>query len=244
MPFLMTASNLPVLVAWLCLVAAGSAHAGRPLATDDVATAEPGTCLIENWVDRGGDRRATVLTPACGVAPGLEISVDYTWAQPRADFAAEAGLGLRWAPEAWRVALPLGAVNLGLKLKLGAERAAGSGWKRGGSAAQLLATWRGEDDRLQLLGNLGMAHDHGAGASAGTLKLAAVWAAQPRLTLFAEVEANNQAARFGGAVRTAGLRAWLVPERFGLDLTASREAGNGTPTTWTFGFGWYGIGTD
>jgi len=32
-----------------------------------------------------------------------------------------------------------------------------------------------------------------------------------------------------------------VEERFGLDLVASREVG-GRETTWSIGFGWYGIG--
>lgn len=42
-------------------------------------------------------------------------------------------------------------------------------------------------------------------------------------------------------VGTPGARWWLVPERFGIDLVGSRAAG--VPgTTWSFGFGWYGIG--
>ena len=57
-----------------------------------------------------------------------------------------------------------------------------------------------------------------------TLYAAANYFPHDRVMLFAEINGDNHSA----GTRAAGMRYWLVPEVFGLDVTASRT--NATPT--------------
>ena len=89
--------------------------------------------------------------------------------------------------------------------------------------------------------NLGAAHEHTSKTTATLLNLAIAWALGEQVLLFAETQANSKRAVFGGTVNTGGVRWWLVKDRFGLDLSASRQVGTDIGTRWTLGFGWYGL---
>jgi hypothetical protein len=228
------------LVALGALLNAAPAHAGRPLATDDAGTAEARTCQVESWLERAGSDRAWVLAPACGVVPGLEIGADYTAPHPRDVVRGAAGLALKWVPESWKVNTGAGELNFGIKLNHGWLRPASAGWQAAETGALLLATLK-PGDAWTVHANLGTARDRIGSESAALLNLALVWTPSERALLFAESQANNKRSTFGGTVNTAGGRWWLVKDSFGIDLTASREAGVAGPTLWTFGFGWYGL---
>lgn len=49
------------------LLVALSAHAGRPLMTDDAGVANRGTCQVETWAERQGPALRWVTAPACGL---------------------------------------------------------------------------------------------------------------------------------------------------------------------------------
>lgn len=215
-------------------------QAGRPLASDDAGTADAGTCQIESWLERAGSDRAWVLAPACGIAKGMEIGADYTLPHPRDTLRATGGLALKWVPEGWLAATPAGELNVGLKLNVAFDHPTGAGWHRSKTGVLALATLKSNDD-LALHANLGAAHDHSSGTTATLLNLAIVWTPSAQALLFAETQGNSKRAVFGGTVNTAGARWWLVKDRFGLDLTASRQAGAAIGTLWTLGFGWYGL---
>lgn len=216
------------------------AQAGRPLASDDAGTADAGSCQLESWLERAGADRAMVLAPACGIAKGVELGADYTLPHPRDVLRAAAGLAVKWAPEAWRTDTPAGALNFGLKLSSAFEHSAGVGWRRSETAALALATIV-PADALTVHVNLGAARDRDSRTTATLLNLAVAWTPHDAALLFAETHANNRRAAFGGTVNTIGARWWAISERFGLDLSASREAGAAGGTLWTFGFGWYGL---
>ena len=59
--------------------------------------------------------------------------------------------------------------------------------------------------------------------------------------MFAENQANSKCAVFGDTVNAGGARWWLVKDRFGLDMSASHQAGTDIGTMWTLGFGRYGL---
>lgn len=223
------------------LTLAGQASAGRPLATDDAATADSGRCQLESWFARAGADRALVLAPACGIASGMELGVDYTVRRPRHPTHSSGGLAVKWVPEAWRSQTRLGTVDLGLKLGSGYERPAGAGWHSSQSLALALVSWTPNAD-WAVHANLGPVRQRGGGANATLLNVAVSWAPSERVLIFGESQANDRRASFGGTVNTAGARWWVMKDKFGLDLTAGREAGAGTPTAWTLGFGWYGLG--
>ena len=222
------------------LTANHGAGAGRPLASDDAGTADAGTCQLESWFERAGGEHALVLASACGIVKGMELGADYTLPGSRDVVRASGGIALKWVPQAWRVDTPAGELNFGVKLGAAFEHLAGGGWRTAETGVLALATLTA-GDRWSAHANLGAARNRSSGAVASLINLALVWTPRDEALLFVETQANNRRDVFGGAVNPAGGRWWLVKDRFGVDLTASREAGAGSGTLWTLGFGWYGL---
>lgn len=234
---------LPVLTLIVALTAA-PCRAGRPLATDDAGTADKGTCQVEGWQERVKDTRALVVAPACGVADGIELGMDVTRPSPRDPVRQAAGIALKWVPSSWRADTALGEWQLGLKLSGAFEQSTDAGWKRANTTVLALATVK-LSPSMTLHTNVGHLSDRAAQPStqqtATLLNLALVATPSEQFMLFAETQTNDRRSLFGGAVNTIGARWWLIKDRLGLDLTASRTAGDSNGTTWTAGFGWYGI---
>lgn len=223
----------------LLSVVASHAWAGRPLGTDDAATADPGTCLLEGWNERTGSERSLVAGLACGIAQGFELGADYTHLQPGHEVRGESGLALKWVPESWSHDTAAGKLNLGLKFHLGFEHPVRHDWRNAEASVLGLATLMLNDEWM-LHANLGPVRSRESHYTAGALSTAVMWTPHEQFFLFAELDANTHSQVFGGTVKTLGGRLWLVKDVFGLDLTASRESGS-PATLWTLGFGWYGI---
>ena len=234
--------NLPNFCAGLILAAMLTiAQAGRPLASDDASTADSGTCQIEAWTERARSDRAHVLSPACGIAPGLEVGADFTWAGKGQSPVSQAGLALKWVPASGAFKTAIGDVALGLKLAGAWQRPLGQGWEMG--QPQILGLLSLQvTPTLVLHANLGATRDSASSAQATLLNLALSWTPSEPLLLFVETQANDRRALLGGTVSSVGARWWMLKDRLGLDLTASREAASGGPTRWALGLGWYGLG--
>jgi hypothetical protein len=215
--------------------------AGRPLTTDDAGTAAAGSCQVEAWGEKLGSDRAWILAPACGIVAGLEVGADYTRLRPGGPVRAEAGLALKWAPSQWQLDTGAGDLSFGLKAAGGWVRPESGSWKRAGDSLLGLASWE-LHPAWTVHVNLGVARDTASGASAALLNLALEWTPAERWLLVAETQRNNRREVFGAAVNGVAARWWLVKDVLGLDLSASREAQSGSPTRWTLGLGWYGIG--
>lgn len=222
------------------LTASHSVWAGRPLASDDAGTAGAGTCQLESWVERAGGEHALVLAPACGIAKDMELGADYTLPGSRDVVRAAGGIAFKWVPQAWRIDTPTGALNFGVKLGAAFEHPAATGWRTAETGVLALATLAASDS-WSWHASLGAARERSSGTTATLLNLALVWTPRDEALLFVETQANNRRDVFGGTVNTVGGRWWLVKDSFGVDLTASREAGAGSGTLWTLGFGWYGL---
>lgn len=215
--------------------------AGRPLGTDDATTAEAGLCQVESWFARDREQRAWVVSPACGLAPGLELDADRTRLAPADPVRGGATVAVKWVPQAANWDSPVGALNVGLKFSTGFEQRNDAGWRRASGTLLGLATLRLPGD-WAVNANLGPARDRASGATATWLNLALVWTPADEVLLFVERQANDRPAEFGGSLRTTGARWWLLKDRLGLDLTAGRQAGRSAGTVWTIGFGGYGLG--
>lgn len=237
---MVTRAALIVMSACWGLCQAPVAWAGRPLSSDDASTADPGSCQVESWLEGQGSDRALVIAPACGIAPGMELAADYTSLHPRDPVRAGAGLAFKWVPEAWAWDTAAGPLKLGLKLSASWLRPSGSGWQRSEVGALGLLTLQPHED-WALHANLGRARERSSGTTATLLNLALSWTPTEQTQLFAETQANSRRQVFGGTVNTLGGRWWLLKDILGLDLTASREAGSGSGTAWSLGFGWYGL---
>lgn len=226
-------------LAGLGLVMAGCAWAGRPLATDDAATAEQGTCQIEAWhASAWQGEHTTVLAPACGIAPGMELGLEYAQPYPQDPVRAGGGLAFKWAPQAWQMPTAGGPLNFGIKLSTAFEQPAGARWQRVGDTALVLASLQ-PSDASALHANLGLVRQQPDGLTATLLNLAAVWTPEAHWLLFAEAQTNDRQEVLGTTVYTAGVRRWLVSEKLGLDLTNSQTSGSSS--AWTLGLGWYGL---
>lgn len=234
---------LDVIVAAVLAGACAAAEAGRPLSTDDAGTAGAGTCQLEGWAERTSERRAYVLAPACGLGETLEVGLDATKAVPRNRMIAEVGAALKWIPAAAQFDTPLGELRLGTKLFFGTVRPVTGTWTLTGAGARALASLQvGSSTMLHL--NLGPQRDRDTDTTSVLFNGAVVWAPAESAVLFAETRVSNRRELDGRALSSVGARYWLVKDKIGLDLTASREAGSGHPTTLTFGFGWYGLGIE
>lgn len=229
---------LPLLAATL-LGCASSTWAGRPLATDDAATADAGSCQIESWVERSSAQRTLTLAPACGLAPGWELGGDASRTRPREQAADTAALALKWAPEAWAFQHASGGWAFGLKLAAGWEHPAGGSWRGSGETLLALASWTSAP-QWAVHANLGTTRDRASDTRATLVNVAAVWSPIEQADLFVEALGNDRRGVFGATVRSAGARWWLLKDRLGLDLTTHRQSG--APHSWSIGFGWYGIG--
>lgn len=214
--------------------------AGRPLNSDDASTAELGTCQIENWIEGAGNERAMVVAPACGVAKDLELGFDYTLPERKDVMRAAGGIALKWVPETWRMDTALGEINFGMKLSAAFEHPTNAGW-HGTETAMLALSSLKLNEAWAAHANVGAARDHASSSTATLLNLSLVWTPSESSLLFAETQANSRRETFGGTISTVGARWWLVKDSFGIDMSASREAGSGNPTQWSFGFGWYGL---
>jgi len=216
------------------------AFAGRPLATDDAGVADTGKCQIEAWFERARGEHALAAAPACGVAAGWELGAEVTRDRAQGQTTHTIGLAAKWVPAAFKFASRLGTLNIGLKVAAGRAKAPGTGWRASEHIALALASLEATPTLAMHL-NLGATRDAALHANATLLNAALVWSAGERALLFAEAQGNDRSAVFGGFIRTAGARWWLVKDTLGLDLTASRQAGSSSGTRWGIGFGWYGL---
>jgi hypothetical protein len=227
------------LVPLLFLFAVHGSWAGRPLATDDAAVADFGTCQVEAWAERAGHGDAYVVGPACGVWRGVELDGEYDWLHPRDETRAESSVALKVVPESWALNSAVGEWKFGLKLAQGFVQPADRGWLGSGTSGLLLVSLKANDE-WTVHANLGAGHDRESGDDAALFNMAVVWTPHERVLLFAEVLTNTRSEIFGGTTKNIGARYWLIPDVLGVDLTAGRESGSGS-TVWTAGFGWYGI---
>lgn len=216
------------------------AHAARPLSSEDAGTADPGSCQLEAWAERAQDDGATVIAPACGVAPGVELGLGLVLPRARDVVRTEAGLGVKFAPEQWQLQGAWGEWAFGLKLDAAFEQHARTAiWHHTTSNLLGIASLK-VSPTVSAHFNLGVAYNSPERAAARAANLALAWSPTPAWMAFVELQSRSRQDVFGGNVATLGARWWIAPEVFGLDLSASRESG-AAPTLWTVGLGWYGL---
>ncbi|MET7014065.1 hypothetical protein [Uliginosibacterium flavum] len=214
------------------------AFAGRPLATDDAGTVGDKQCQFEVWRERSKETSSGVAAPACGLGE-FELGAEFDRTKlPDEQTKTAQGVALKWAPEM----LKFGPVGFGAKLWTGRARVnpAGEdekgGWQPVENGALALASWD-IGAGFTAHANLGSVRDRIEHQNVRLANLALSYAPHERVLLFAEAQ-NVQRA---GTTQSTGLRLWAIPEKLGIDLTASRVAGVSNSNSFGVGFGWYGI---
>lgn len=220
-------------VACAGLLAAEAAVGARPMATDDTGVAAAGSCQVEAWTDRVRGDRAVTAVPACGLTD--EVEVDIGLGRLRVDGVAgsAAALTLKWVPTAAAVSTAVGDLRFGAAVVAAAARASGGGWRGDAVGFEALGSLAPRPD-LNLYLNLYVLRERADSGRGTGARAAVAWSPSERWLLFVEA----LAAQGSKPVANAGLRHWLVPDRLGLDLVATRTpAGTGL----SLGFGWYGL---
>ncbi len=227
------------LLALVAAIWAPHADAGRPLATDDAATADVGTCQVESYAERGRGARAWVLAQACGVVKGMEVGIELVRFSPSDVVSTGAAVAFKYAPDNWKTNTAAGPVTMGLKAGASFLRITGSGWEGSEVGILGLATLTPHDD-VAVHANVGVTRERITSKSALVYNLAGTWAPAEPWLVFAEAQANSRSEVFGKTVFSYGGRWWAVKDKVGIDLTRSTQSGSAS--SWSIGFGWYGLG--
>ncbi|MFJ9534693.1 hypothetical protein [Herbaspirillum sp. NPDC101396] len=81
-----------VLAAVFCAAASSSAHAGRPMATDDAAVLDEGACQLETWTEHSSALNTSWLNPSCNPFGSTEFALGAAHQQDRRDSSANTAL--------------------------------------------------------------------------------------------------------------------------------------------------------
>ncbi|MFT3956506.1 MAG: hypothetical protein QM722_19620 [Piscinibacter sp.] len=223
-------TRFPLLAASL-LVLGGTAHAGRPLATEDADFLDRGQCEAEGFVARAAASgepalRGWTLQGSCGVGANTQLALAVS--RSRSDGAS--GSGLLFGGKTG--ILPREGDGLGLTLAWGlvGAKAAGGSMEHELSYLNLVATrelspgWTGH-------ANLGWLRSESADASSTTWNLAIEKSIGNGVDLMGEVYGDDRSDEWLGL----GVR-WAASDK--LSLNASWATQNGTPRArlWTLGF--------
>ena len=214
--------------ALLITLAAGAAHAGRPLQAEDAPVMDPGACELEgaqaHWHAQGHGVRQRYLQLGCGVGAGTELALQTL--QPR-----ELALNgkTQFASTPWRDGDAQLSLAYSVNLRHGDER-----WRRSGAAAILVASAPLTRDWVAHA-NLGHQRDEALRRRSTTWALAAEhnglgdggrW--QPMAEVFGDDHGHRWA--------NAALRVAWVPGRVFIDGSLGRELGGAHARLATVGF--------
>ena len=226
-------STRALLAAPLPTLSCLTAHAGRPLATEDAGTNAQAQCQVEAWVDSSSTARSSHLAPACGLIDGLELGFELIKASPKDEQAQGRAAALKWAPEwlAWQ------GMRFGLKGSTASQKDPSETRWRQANLAVLAISSLPINPQWTAHFNIGRQRDKLVGVNSTTYGAALVWTPHERWMVFGELTGTDKTP----ATETLGVRWWLLPDTLGLDVTTSR--GNATPDSaaWGLGLGWYGI---
>ncbi len=221
----------PIALAATLLVLAGTAHAGRPLATEDADVLDRSRCEAEGFYARlsasgSPDTRGWTLQGACGIGGNTQVALAYS----RARSAGETGEGLLLGGKTGLIAREGDGAGLTLAWGLTGTKLGGGSFEHELTYLNLVATreiapgWTGH-------ANLGWVRSESARASSTTWNLAIERALGNGVDLMGEVYGDDRSGRWLGL----GLR-WAASDT--LSLNASLATQNESPRVrlWTIGF--------
>ncbi|WP_418320836.1 hypothetical protein [Piscinibacter sakaiensis] len=222
-------SRIPALLA-LLLLAATSAHAGRPLNTDDAGVLDRGACELEGAAERqraGSDRSTTqTLQLGCGVGRHTQLALATGRAKDAGTRADLLGLSGKTAL-AGDEGRPMTTLGYGID----GSRSPGGNWRHAASALTLIHSRPlGHIGTLHL--KLGHSRDEVAKRRSTPWGIGFEHAALGSLTPVAELHGDDrEAPRWN-----VGLRWTVAAERVWLDASYGRQIAPGRPQLLSVGF--------
>ena len=223
-------TRLPLLATAL-LALAGTAHAARPLATEDADVLDRGQCEAEGFYSHlkpaGVDAaKGWTLQGACGIGANTQVALAYS----RARSGDETAQGLLLGGKTGIITRSGDGLGLALAWGLAGVKSSGRSFEHELSYLNLVATreiapsWTGH-------ANLGWARSESAGLNSTTWNLAVEKALGNGVDLMGEVYGDDRSDEWLGL----GVR-WAASEK--LSLNASWATQNESPRVrlWTIGF--------
>lgn len=205
-----------------------TAHAARPLNTDDTGVLERGRCESEAVLSRdkfeGATLRAQSLQLGCGFGGRTQLAMAI-------DQTREDGQRVRGVNAAGKFALvPGDTASWSLSGAVGWVRADGQSYQRSATAINLLHT-RSLGRQFFLHANLGHAQDALARRSSTTWGMAIEHIGWGPWALMSELFGDDLEAPFWNL----GLRWTVVPDRWVLDVAYGQQMAGGRPKTMSLG---------
>lgn len=204
---------LPITSAW------HSAHAARPLVTDDSRIVDPKSCQLETWLRFNRDGTERWALPGCNLTGNFELTFGGA-VQSYGDGTALTDVQLQGKTvlkpletNGYGVALVFGGVN---HPKAEDRKALGTAY------VYVPLSVSFADDHYLLHTNLGVSRDREARETRMTWGLAAEAVLNDRFTVIGESYGENR----GNPWYQLGLRIWLVPNRVQIDATYGSRFGN------------------
>lgn len=205
---------------------AAPAQAARPMVTDDARIVDPGACQVESWWRENRGSHEFWALPGCNFTGNLEVTLGGT-DQPEAgggraaDFVLQ-GKGLIRELKTNGYGYGLVAGGTYHSDRNTQQEQFGSFY----SYVPVSASFR--DDQVIVHANLGGLYNRDDSTKAFTWGVGTEINLTSRFALIAETYGNNHARNF----YQAGVRFWVVPNRFQIDTTMGVETGSFGPSRW------------
>lgn len=200
-----------------------SAHAGRPMETDDAGIVDAGRCQLETWVDGYRGNTDFWAVPACNPGGHLELSLG--GALSRQESSTKVAAVVLQGKTLFKEMQPNG---WGLGLAAGVEHHPRSSGGARDWYAYIPFSKSFRDDRLFMHANLGWLHEGAEKQERMTWGLGLELQLAEQSWFSAETFGQDR----GKALYQFGFAHWLIPDRVQLDMAYGREFGTDEPEHW------------
>lgn len=202
-------------VPFLLLVGASSAHAARPMITDDARLTDEGACQVESWAHIHGNQHEFWALPACNPGGNLEFTLGgalaYDGNRP------ESGAAVIQLKTLFK---PLETNGYGMGLAAGYATQPGSAHS-GNPYFYVPVSFSLLDDRVVFHTNLGYTRERENQENRLTWGLGSETQLTDRTWLIAESYGQDK----GHPFFQVGIRHWIVPNRMQIDTTYGSQFG-------------------
>ena len=217
---------LAALLPAVLLAETAPAHAARPFVTDDARIVESGGCQLESWLKLNRNNNEFWALPGCNFTGNLELTAGVGTARNRqgehsSDYVIQAKTQLK----------PLETNGYGLALAAGKIFHPGSlegPNQLGNSYVYAPLSFSLNDDRLFVYTSLGWLRDRATRRDNLTWGAGTELVLSRRINFVLETYGDNRASPYW----QIGLRTFIVPDRWQIDLTAGNQAGAGAEGRW------------
>lgn len=198
----------------LCVITA-TAHAARPMITDDARLTDGGACQVESWVHLHGSQHELWALPACN--PGGNFELTFGGALAWADGRQESGA---LVIQGKTLLKPLESNGYGIGFAAGYATQPGSA-HTGNPYFYVPVSFSLADDHVVIHTNLGYTRERENQENRLTWGLGSEVQLTPRAWLIAESYGQDK----GNPFFQMGVRYWIVPGHVQVDTTYGSRFG-------------------